>query len=179
MILYDSDEAAHKETREVEGWVSSDGYFYAGHDAEHLARYRGSTHRKCPVCGEIYETNGYCNHCAQIRKHERFMTMPAEKWDEIEDMVGLYGDGETFFSSRDEINDWCDDRECKPEDLELEICKPCIASPIDFESYYEDDLPEDAELPGEFADQCVKLNAWIKEHKPILSYKGCGIRAIL
>jgi hypothetical protein len=77
-IMYDSDEAAHKETREVEGWVSRDGFFYAGYDAEHLARYHGSTQRKCPVCGEIFETNGYCNHCAQIKSHERFMAMPAE-----------------------------------------------------------------------------------------------------
>jgi hypothetical protein len=179
IVMYESDEAAHKETREVEGWVSRDGYFYAGYNAECQARYRGSTHRICPVCGEVYETNGYCNHCAQVREDEKFAAMPAEKWDETKDMVCIYDDGETFFGSRSEIDEWCEDQECKPEELKLEICKPDIAKPVDFESYYEDELPEGRDLPDEFAEQCEKLNNWIKEHKPVLSYRGCEIRAIL
>lgn len=168
IILYDSDEAATFVTG-ISGWVSRQGHFW-GED-EHMARFDGATHRKCPKCGGIYRINSYCSPCAERREEEKFKAMPRREWGG-EGMVYSRTRDE-FFSSWDDVADCCDNEDCPMESLQLIICEPVYARTVD-EDYWGDELPEDMHLDdcdSELAELVDGVNKYILEHRPILSWR--------
>jgi hypothetical protein len=164
IILSESPEAAKLET--VTGWVSRRGFFY-GKD-ERLARYDGSTHRPCSECGELIEKNGYCRPCHAKKEIAKFEAMPRKKWDGV---GMLYSDAEDrYFYGMDDVDDYCDSEEVKPEALRLIICEPTYAGEVDAAEFYENDLPEEGDVPRELQEAFDELNEFIRESKIILSW---------
>jgi hypothetical protein len=152
MVLYDSPEAATFKTG-LEGWVSRDGHLY-GAD-EHLARWSGCTHEKCPNCGTVHEVRSYCKPCRDKEMTEKFATFPVEKWDGDTPLC-LFDSDKYFFGEA--VLDWLADH---PEDVLICKCKPGHLSQID-EDNWADDLPEDGELPTEVFAALEALNAAIR-----------------
>lgn len=177
IILDTSDEAAKLIT--VTGWVSRHGRFF-GKD-ERLARYDGSTHRKCEQCENIIPKHGYtiCPECQKKKEEERFQSMEAKKWDG-ETPLCLFN-SDTFFWSADDLEYYCDNHGAKAEELKLVICEPICAKEVDVEEHFFDDLPEDNkdEIPEALVDAFEELNKAIREYKAPLSWAPGKYRAEL
>lgn len=60
-IILNTDKESAEYRTDIKGWVSKDGRFF-GKD-ESLARYSGSTHRKCDKCESLIEKTSYCEKC--------------------------------------------------------------------------------------------------------------------
>ena len=166
VIFANSDKAAFKKT--VTGWISRNGGFYG--DNEILARWDGSTHKKCD-CGEVFLRNSYCRKCSERKSLEKFNNLKEKEWDE-ETPLCIYND-DTFFFDYDGISCFAEDNNLKIEDLQLVICEPCIAKEIDFDDYYYDDLPQDmnlGEVNSSFKEKFDELNKYISDNKIILSW---------
>lgn len=168
VVLYTDESSAKKET--VTGWVSRHGRFYG--DNEHLARYDGCTHQKCE-CGNLM-TKGWtkCDWCISKSNIEKYKSYPFEEWDGLKPICTH--DGEHYFFNEDEIEEYCEENEIKPEDLMLVICKPNYARKID-SSIWEDDLAEDSEIPKELQEKINEMNNVIGKLKP-LSYSPSKVR---
>ncbi|NOI16377.1 hypothetical protein [Vibrio hepatarius] len=136
IILEDSDKAAEFKT-DISGWVSSDGRFY-GKD-ERLARYAGSTHRKCD-CGNIIPKNSYCNPCAEKRTKEKFLAMPVVAWDGASYIYDENTD--KYFSNPEELVEHYAVDDLDSSSAMLIVCKPNYARQIE-DDFWCDDLPED------------------------------------
>ena len=168
IVMYDSAEAAEYRT-DIKGWVSRHGRFFGdGHDSEHLARWDGSTHRPCNLCGKAVEEKHYlaCSGCREKRKRERYHAMPVGKWD---GEVPLYSEFlDEYFNDTDEALDWmhCDNKTSAKtlDDLMLVICEPVYARQID-EDFFCDELPEDGEVPDDIADAIDAFNEVVKGYK--------------
>ena len=166
-VLYESDEAASLQT--VTGWVSRTGHFW-GQD-EHMARYDGSTHRTCsqnPAHG-VVETRGWCRMCRDERMDAKFAAMPRRAYDG--EPVAVF-DGDTYFFDAESIADWLVDNDIEPEDARLVFCKPNMASEIDPNEHFSDDLPEDGEVSDRLMAAFDALNAVIREEPPLSWYPG-------
>jgi len=84
----------------------------------------------------------------------------------------FYGD-DHFFSSAEEVLDYCHDQGIAPNELRLIICEPTFASLINPNEYYGDDLPEDGEVPSAIYDAFSALNVAIKAcSEPLCWYPG-------
>lgn len=158
--MYDSPEAAQLKT--VSGWISSDGRFF-GND-ENLARFAGSTHKICECGNEMPVSRIVCDSCYAKVRAEKYWKLPFKEWDRETPLV-VYDD-DKFFWDEDQIIEYLEENELNPEDLKLVICEPRYPSPID-SSYWEDDLPEDHELPDELQNKIVELNKFIKTLEPL------------
>lgn len=176
VILDTSDEAAKRMT--VTGWVSRHGRFF-GED-EYLARYDGSTHRKCKQCENVIPKHGYtiCPECLRRKANERFKSMEVKKWD-AKTPLCIFDSGE-FFWNEEDIEYYCDTYGIKAEDLKLVICEPIYAKEVDAEEHFFDDLPEDnKDIPDMLADALEELNKVIREYKEPLSWVQGKYRAEL
>lgn len=163
VVLADSPEAASFKT--VSGWVSRLGNFW-GND-ERMARYDGSTHRRCE-CGEIIEQRSYCRKCHDRKEQEKYLAMPAASWDGVIPLC-IHGT-DTYFFDVDSLLYHCEEQNCQPKDLPLVICVPTLAREIDPNEHYCDDLPEDGDIPPEIEEAFARLNAAIKACKTPLSW---------
>lgn len=176
MVLDTSDEAARFVTG-LSGWVSRDGRFWG--ENEKTARYAGSTHHLCE-CGKPVENPWIkCADCRKKADDEMFRSFPRQEWDE-KTPIALF-DGDKFFFDRNQLEEWCEDHETTPGDLQLVICEPNYAREID-EDFYCDDLPEDQSLEDaapELADKIAEINQYILDNKPILSWGEGKIAAIV
>ena len=153
----------------VTGWVSAKGHFYGqGAQAESMARWDGSTHRKCEGCGELFERNAYCRPCHAKKEIEKYNAMPRKKWDGV---GMLYSDTQDrYFYGWDDVDDYCASEEFTPESLRLIICEPTYATEIDPTEHYCDDLPDEGEIPDSLQNAFDGLNDFIREEKIILSW---------
>lgn len=168
IILPESDEAASIQT--VTGWVSRRGFFHGPADseeAERIARYDGSTHRKCD-CGRIIDKNSYCHHCRAERELEKYNKMERREWNGTDGLYSLLVD--EYFFDMDELMDYCDENASAPSDLCLVICAPAFAGEIDPNDHYQDELPEDGEVPDVVREAFKELNETLREAKAILSW---------
>lgn len=163
IIMYDSPEAATYRT-DIKGWVCSKGFFCGdGPGAEHQARWSGSTHRKCDECGGTYGVRSWCDACHQKRRRDAWLAMPVVEWDG-EQMIAVY-DGDEFFSDPDEFLEWCDNEGIEdPGSIMLVATEGSFLREVDMD-YWQDDLPEDGDLPGEIADALHELNKVINAQK--------------
>lgn len=166
-IDYESPEAASLQT--VTGWVSSNGHFW-GKD-EHMARYDGSTHRICsknPGHGKHIK-NSWCETCRKETKDAKWLSMPKREYDGSPVVVF---DSDTYFFDIDDIVNWLEENDIKPEDAQLSFCKPIYPSQIDPNEHFCDDLPEDCEVSNELQAAFDVLNEVIKAHGPMSWTEG-------
>ncbi|OWF73668.1 hypothetical protein B4902_06615 [Yersinia frederiksenii] len=162
VILMDSTEAASIKT--VTGWTSSDGRFFGNN--EDLARYAGSTHRKCHNNPEhpIYPVNSYCDICHAENRKEKFHAFPRKQWEGEPLTIDC---DDRFFFDADDLRDYCTEHLVLPHELELVICEPNYPSEIDGNDFFCDSLPDDGELPSELQEAFDALNAAIRKSGPL------------
>lgn len=161
IVMIDDDDAAQPYT--MEGWKSRTGYFYAD---ESLARYEGCTHRPCGQCGAPAE-KAYtkCLTCREDAAKKRFLARPQANLDG-EDW--LYSEREDrFYPDLESAEDDLEEGETL-EDLRLIICEPVTARALDSE-YFEDELPEDEEIPEVIEAAIMAFNKAVKD--VILSWR--------
>jgi hypothetical protein len=176
MILNTSDEAAHFVSG-ISGWVSRHGNFF-GKD-ERLARYDGCTNTVCE-CGKPCEKGWIkCIDCRDKADDERFRSFPKQAWDEKIPITLFRGDD--YFFDREQLEEWCEEHEITPSEVQLVICKPNYAREIN-NDFYGDDLPDDSSLedvaPG-LAEKIAEVNKYIYDNRPILSWSPSNIAAIV
>ena len=164
VILYDSPEAASIKT--VTGWVARTGEFWG--DNEHMARYCGSTHRRCETegCQSIVARNSFtiCDDCRRKKDLAKFEAKPKVAWDGV---GMLFADAcDEYFSGLEEAQDFAEDRGLALADLRLVICEPNHLRPV-YEDHWCDDMAEDGELPDEVAKALDALNEAIKDAGPV------------
>jgi hypothetical protein len=170
IVMYESNEAATFKTG-ISGWVSGDGRFF-GND-EHLARYAGSTHRKCDCGGVMSRGWLKCEKCRAIIEKENFNKLPFVEWD---GEAAVYSDEyDKYFFDKSDLDDFLYDHENLEEgetiEIDLLICVPNEYNKLN-DSYWEDILPEDGEIHGKLAKAIDELNKVIKELPPASWYPG-------
>lgn len=160
IILDSSDKAAQYKT--VSGWVSSDGRFFG--DNEQSARYAGSTHHTCE-CGNLM-TKGWtkCDECRFKLDIERYEKYSFEEWDGNKPVCDY--DGDNYFFSAEDIDEFLDEHDLKDSDLRLVICTPNYLTHI-CSDLWDDILPEDGEIPKELDEKIDELNKFISTLAPI------------
>ena len=176
MVLNTSDEAAQFKTG-LSGWVSRGGRFW-GND-ERMARYDGCTHIVCD-CGKPFEKGWTkCEACRAKSQDDVFNSYPKQVWDGKTPLT-LF-DGDEYFFDYDSLACWCDDNDEDINTVRLMICKPNYAREIDSD-YYEDDLPQDEcldDVAPDLAEMIRKVNEYIRESRPILSWSQSNIVAVI
>ena len=169
-IILESDPEAATYQTGIEGWVSRDGRFW-GND-ERMARYDGSTHKRCEKCGTIYIKNAYCEPCHEKRQDEKYAALERVEWDG-ESPVCTFDCDKYFFSGIEEVKEYCDENVCFIEDLRLCHCEPGEMPSIDVDNFFEGCLPDtyDAEISDiidhDILDLIEELNDLLETHKPV------------
>ena len=163
IILEDSPEAASIQT--VTGWVSRTGHFWG--DDERMARYDGSTHKRCE-CGEIIEQRSYCRKCSDRKEVERWQAMPEVEWNGSDYLYSQTDD--QYFRDEQEIADYCADCDepCTPDDLRLVICTPNYLREVDLCEDNSEKMPEDGDescFTPAVQDALEALNKAIRESR--------------
>lgn len=158
VVMRDSPEAAQLKT--VTGWVSRSGQFF-GND-ERTARWAGCTHETCEGCGSLIE-RGCCNACREKRDLERWEKAEREPWDGNTPLYSDALDEYLFYKDPEEL---AEDEDLAVDDLRLYICSPQYGRSIDTD-YFQDELPEDGEVPDVILEAMEKLNAAIKAAGPL------------
>lgn len=154
----------------VTGWVSRNGRF-CGKD-EDMARYDGATHNQCS-CGAIIEKGWLiCSKCREKNANEAYAKLEYKKWDG-ETPMSIYRD-DVYFMDEDDLFLYLDEHELQLEDINLVLCQPTKLSTIP-DDLWDDDLPEDVELPKEIANKVDELNALIK-NLPTFSWSQSNFR---
>lgn len=169
IIMIDSPEAAKKAT--VEGWVSRNGRFCGNN--EYSARWDGCTHVYCAECNKPIPKHGLtlCNDCGIKKCIERYNSMPRKPWDEN---ACLYSETlDEFFDSPASAQEAleCQDEDFSFADLRLVICEPVYASPIYYDQY-NDELPEDGDLPAWLEQAIDEFNAKLEGQEPLSWWPG-------
>lgn len=172
IILPESPEAAHPVT--LYGWRSRTGRFYAGLDAEQIARSDGKTHDTCK-CGTVFRCRGYsvCEKCKERAEIARWEAMPKVKWDE-ETPVNLYGTDEYFFDP-DSLDDYIAENEIAPEGVRLVLCEPDYPQPLNSDNFIPFGMPDDYELPDYLLAAIDQFNCAIEENKQPLAWGATSI----
>ena len=164
IILAESDEAA-KFVTGISGWVDRHGKFHG--KSEEMARYYGSTHKKCVECKEAIIRIGYrfCANCQEKKDIERYSKLERKDWDGV---AYLYSDrDDVYFADYQELHDYIDEREIEDIDsLRLIICEPVYLSHINSD-YWSDDLPDDTDLPESVLSALETFNASLKDAGPV------------
>lgn len=165
VVLYDSDEAAQLKT--VTGWVSRDGHYYG--NEENIARYAGSTHKKCD-CGSVVEKGSRCRACESKRRTDAYYALPMETWDGTQP-IALWDDDRFFFDEDSFLDFLFDMKQGTPGDIpevQAVLCTPHRLGLISIDNWA-DDLPDDGELPPAVAAKVDELNEAIKA-APVASW---------
>lgn len=161
MVMVDSDSAATLET--VQLWKSRNGHYYAD---EHAARYDGCTHVSCTDCQTpIHKNRTLCESCATIREKARYQTLPRQPYTDDP----IYVD-DVFLMDRDEVVDFCYDRDILPSTLIAFPCEPEYVAPIDPYDFYEVDRYEGGEISAVLEKTFDVLNQIIEYQQEILSW---------
>jgi hypothetical protein len=160
IILAEDDEAA-KFVTGLSGWVDKNGVFWG--QLEEMARYASATHKRCEECKEAIIRRGYrfCVDCREKKDIERYSKLERKVWD---GESYLYSDrDDIYLADSQELKDYLDEHQIESVgSLRLIICEPEYFRKID-ESYWEDDLPEDTELPQSVLLALENLNAALKD----------------
>lgn len=165
VVLYDSPEAAAIAT--VTGWQARTGEFWGNN--EHMARYCGSTHKRCDGCGEVIAKSNWCTPCRDAKQKAKFASFERKPWDG-EVPLNLF-DTDTYFFDEDALRDYCADHDLKAEELDLVLCEPNYATLLDPYEVYQDLLGEDCEVPAPLVAAFDVLNVAIAACKEALSWE--------
>lgn len=169
VVMYDSAEAATRVN--MPGWKSRWGHFYPGDNAisEQGARWAGCTHMTCE-CGNVHEKMlPRCASCQAKQEMERFEALPEIEWDRVTPLA-LFDDDRWFWDEGD-LLDYLADCVSDPDTVRVVICEPGKLHLLDG-SIWEDDLPEDGELPDAVATALDSLNAAIRTAEPVSWWHG-------
>lgn len=152
MVMLESPEAATLVTKEV--WVSRLGNLFLD---ERMARYDGCTHTTCKDCGEPCEKIRLtCQSCRYKSRQAVFLEMPEVIWDEKTPLCIF--DTDIYFFNLDEIDTYCDEHDCKPQDLKLVVCQPIHLRQLTEEYFLDDIWNDEIELPQNVQQLIVKFN---------------------
>lgn len=162
IILYDSPEAAQYVTN-IEGWISRERHFYGkGEFGERSARQDGCTHKKCEVCGKVFEkTWSSCPDCQRTARYERFKKLEYKEWDGVE-FICVY-DGDEYFWDLESLQEYMCENDL--DDIDLYICTPIFYNTIDSETVA-GDAHEDWEPTTELENKIKEFNDYIKTLNP-------------
>lgn len=169
IIMYDSPEAAKQMT--LTGWVSSGKGGYPSHyygDDEHMARWAGCTHIKCPCGNVVKKSYTKCKECSAKETRKRYMALPYKEWDGIEYVVEW--DGDKFFWNIEDLQEYMAENEI--EEILLLFCAPVDYCAIDMESIVNGEAHEDWEPSAELEKRVSELNAYIATLPPHSYYPG-------
>lgn len=134
----------------LNGWLSRTGNFfhdkgnYLGTgDAEAHARLDGCTHDRCKECGQAaYKHSPICSDCQRKNRESEFASKPASPWDG-EYPIMVFDDGEYCYDE-DDVESYCEGRECKISDVLWCPCTPDYGPAIDDGSLFEEHLPSES-----------------------------------
>jgi hypothetical protein len=174
IVMMDSDDAAS--VRSVTGWVSRDGFFFAGN--ERAARYAGATHRWCDGgCGTPIPKNWLmtCHACSRKERRERFLALPVQAWNG--EPLCVFDD-DTYFFDGDvgRIAEWAADHEIPLDAVQLVKCVAVYPNAVDPADVYADELPESGEVPVYVADAFAALNEALRQTPSPLCWRATDIR---
>lgn len=173
IILPDSDKAAKR--KRVTGWVSRNGHFW-GED-ERMARYDGSTHSKCDDCGcVIPKSQTLCFLCNKAYRRKVWEEAKRKPWDGSSVIYSETGDH--YFPDLEDLQIWCEEGGCSPEDLCLYLCEPNYAREID-DDFFCDELGEDDEIPDDLRTAMDAFNAAVRAYEAPLSWSPTSTAAIV
>lgn len=172
IVCFDSPEAASIQT--VTGWVDRHGVFWG--DDERQARWCGCTHMPCVECGvQIERGPGRCEKCQEKFAFSQWLNMPEGDWNGS-DM--LYSERDDKWFPYIEDLDFHLDQSAKTFAqlgdflaLRLVIGRPVYAHERDPRETYQDDLPEDTDIPQEIEEAFNILNKSIKAYKHPLCWE--------
>ena len=152
-VLYTSEETV-KYVTNIKGWVDRHGRFW-GKD-EHMARWSGCTHIICPSCGSPTLKNyTICFDCRNKKAIERYNKKDRIEWD---GKIPLYSEvADEYFFDSDELDYYREENDCSIKSLRLVICEPTKLRFLHTD-YWEDELPENGELPEDILKAVDKLN---------------------
>jgi hypothetical protein len=170
-VLYDSAEAAKIET--VTGWRARTGEFWG--DNEHMARYCGSTHKRCDKCGSVVAKGNWCHPCRDVAQREKFAGYERKAWDGVEPLH--LHDTDMYFFGLDALADYCAEHRVKAAELALVFCAPNYAGQVDAGDFYQDILAEDSEMPDAIQMAFDTLNEAIKACREPLSWEPTTVAA--
>ncbi len=146
VILYDSDEACVKGIARFEDG-SEIPIFKAGKfpviytEDEHLARYHGSTHRRCPETGEIFEKSWTHGPTVRARRQrERYFALK-----QVEGDFPIFW-GEEWIYDLDELLEYA------VNNPEVELDDVRFARPCNFRTVDQEDIT------GEAPEECDRLD---------------------
>lgn len=172
VVMFDSDEAAHQYT--MAGWLSRNGRFFA---EEALARYDGCTHRSCEECGAPTPKHSpICPDDQKKKRDAKYAALPLVEWG---DGPACIFDDDTFFSDEEDAIEWCEENDVDPSRVQLVACKPVMAWELEASEEYQDELPEDGEVPSEIAVAFRDLNKAIRSCKTPLCWRPVDARVDL
>nr|WP_312324063.1 hypothetical protein [Acinetobacter oleivorans] len=146
-------------------WVSRSGKSYLD---ESLARYDGSTHRKCHRGHTIPKKNP-CEECQVINQRENYEKFPKRVW-EGEHIYSIAADKWFFSESRQALLDYMEEMQQNERDLMLVFVTPQYADQIKPEDIYDEHLPDGIDLPEEIQKAFNELNEKIKNRITPLCY---------
>lgn len=169
IVMRDSPEAAQLKT--VTGWVSRQGQFFG--DDERTARWAGCTHEICAGCGQVIE-RGWCKSCREKSDLERWMAAERKEWDGT---TPLYSDAYDKYFFDDNPEEFAEDKGVELDDLRLYICVPQYGRTIE-PDYFDDELPEDGELPDSILNAMATLNQAIHDAGPLSWRPGKHVPAM-
>lgn len=164
-ILYDSPEAAKPIT--IEGWVSKDGKVFTGKEAEHLARYSGSTHTICECGTPAKKPYTACPDCREKRQAETYRKLPLVEWD-VETPLCIYRSDEYFYNE-DDIDYHCEENKINESDLQLVLCEPSEPRILEASEFLEEIIPEndDYKIPEDIHKAAEEFNQTVRDAMPI------------
>ena len=126
------------------------------------------THVDCSDCGQefkkTYTYGTLCNVCRKIKESKYYDGLNKVQWDGVS-MVSLIDDPETYFSSREDIEEYASENEVSVEDLKLMLCSKTNFNTIDV-SYIVGDgelIHEDWEPSAEFTKRLDEFNEFLEK----------------
>lgn len=168
IILPESPEAAQRVTETF--WKSRNDRYYLLGD-ENVARWDGATHIHCGDCGEpTPKRRTVCAKCGAARDRECWRNLPKRPWDGVTPICIMGSD--TYFFGEDDLEEYCEEYDVKPEDLLLVHCQPAKPRLLDVADLLEECLPEDGGgIPVNVLEAERVLNDAIQAMKPLVWYE--------
>lgn len=170
-INYNDKEAA-RYVENIKGWVDINNRFFGdSKESEHLARYSSCTHKTCK-CGNIFDKGWtICPECRLKKEIEKYNLLDFKEYNGLP----VYSHStDKYFFSEDELIEYLDDEEEEIEDLRLVFCIENYFNQLN-PDYFEDELPEDGDIPIELQKAIDNLNEVIK-NLGTASYSPSNIR---
>lgn len=136
--------------------------------SEESYRKEVATHQKCLTCDTIIKARSFCRNCSEKRSIENYLKKPFKEWD-LTTPVCLHHTYQ-FFWNTEEIDEYLEENELEPSELDLVICAPNHVSAVT-EEYWADDMPENydelSDFNKEFVQKLKEFNEYISTLEPL------------